>query len=214
MKKVLAICLMIAMVVSMNVNVLAATGGFVSSPSGTAPEVTVTGVTGEVVVSSYSDKKDLPADVAATFEKAYDDIAKTEDLTKLTPDLAKTAADKKVAAENLAVSDLFDIHVDGTIEEGKSAELEVTLDAATAEKFVALLHLNNSVWEVVDNAKVVDGKLQFSVDSFSPFAIVVDTGAKTPETGDDSMIGLYAAIMGVSAIAVIVIVIKSKKQKA
>ena len=148
MKKVLAICMMIAMVVSMNTGVFAAEGGFVSSPTGNPAPVlddftpSDESFEGEVVVESYADRENLPEEIRESFEKAYDDIAKADDLTELNVKddlLAKTAADKKVETENLAVSDLFDIHVTGSENvnyEGKS-EFKITLSADTLN---SLLH--------------------------------------------------------------------------
>lgn len=225
MKKVVAICLMMVMVLSMSVNVFAAPGGFVSSPSGN-PAPTVVEVelnnaefTGSLVVKAYGDRHDLPDALLTTFEKAYNDIVNSDDLTKLNAELAKIASDKDINSADLAVSDLFDIHVTGYDNHGEHVEFEITLDADTLDRFVGLLHMNkNGVWELVADAEVVnDGEhLKFSVDSFSPFAIVVNTGVDTPDappTGDNSMIHIYVIIMAISAIAIIVIAVKSKKQR-
>lgn len=218
MKKVLVICLMMVMVVSMSVTAFAAPGGFVSSPSGN-PAPTVVDFDpndddcpGWLVVTPYGDRHKLSDALRAMLEKAYNSIVNSDDLTKLNAELAKIAADKNIVGTDLAVSDLFDIHVTGCDYHDEHVGFDITLDADTLSHFVGLLHMNkDGVWELVTNAEVVnDGEhLKFSVDSFSPFAIVVDTSSGTPDapqTGDNSMIHIYAIIMVVSALAVIVIV--------
>jgi hypothetical protein len=90
----------------------------------------------------------------------------------------------------------------------------IKLGAKALENFVALVHYNNGEWEVIENAKVLaDGEtLEFKAKDFSPFAIVVDTSGG--QTGDNGMVYVYAIIMAVSAVALAVIFVKTKKQKA
>ena len=225
MKKVLAICLMMVMVLCMSVNVFAAPSGFVSSPSGNpAPTVVAfepnnDDCTGRLVVTPYGDRYELSDALRAMFEKAYNDIVNSDDLTKLNAELAKIASDKDINGADLAVRDLFDIHVTGCDYHDEHVGFDITLDADTLDRFEGLLHMNkDGVWELVTDAEVINNgeHLKFSVDSFSPFAIVVDTSSGTPDapqTGDNSMIHIYAIIMAVSALAVIVIAVKSKKQR-
>lgn len=225
MKKVVAICLMMVMVLSMSVNVFAAPGGFVSSPSGNpAPEVVIftpsdDDCKGRLVVTAYGDRHDLSEALREMLEKAYNSIVNSDDLTKLNAELAKIAADKNIGGADLAVSDLFDIHVTGCDYHDGHVGFDITLDADALSHFVGLLHMNkDGEWKLVTDAEVVNNgeHLKFSVDSFSPFAIVIDTSSGTPDapqTGDNSMIHIYAIIMAVSAIAIIVIAVKSKKQR-
>ena len=225
MKKVLAICLMMVMVLSMSVNVFAASGGFVSSPSGNPAPTVVSfkpsddDCTAQLVVTPYGDKHDLSDALRAMFEKAYNDIVNSDDLTKLNAELAKLAADKKIKGKDLAVSDLFDIHVTGCDYHDEHVDFDITLDADTLDRFEGLLHMNkDGVWELVTDAEVINNgeHLKFSADSFSPFAIVVDTSSGSPDapqTGDNSMIHIYAIVMAVSALAIVVITVKSRKQK-
>lgn len=225
MKKVLAICLMMVMVLSMSVNVFAASGGFVSSPSGNPAPTVVSfkpsddDCTAQLVVTPYGDKHDLSDALRAMFEKAYNEIVNSGDLTKLNADFAKLVADRNLTADKLAVSDLFDIHVSGCDYHDEHVDFDITLDADTLSRFVGLLHMNkDGVWELVTDAEVINNgeHLKFSADSFSPFAIVVDTSSGSPDapqTGDNSMIHIYAIIMAVSALAIVVITVKSRKQK-
>lgn len=225
MKKVMSICLMMIMAVVMSVNAFAAKDNFVSSPSGVpAPglvsvETNVEGWDGRLEVVPFSEKNSLPEDLKENFEKAYDEIINAENLTAMVPALAEIATKLGIDPRNLAVSDLFDIHMTEGSTPNVPTEFNVVLEAETLKHFVALLHMKqDGTWEVVDNATVVnDGKnLQFTVSDFSPFAVVVDTGnvgQDTPVTGiTNSMLYICAGIMAVSAVAVLLIANKRKKQ--
>lgn len=227
MKKLLAICLMVVMVVSMSVTAFAAPGGFISSPSGNpAPTVEAfepsnDDCDGHLTVTPYGDRSDLSNDIRITFEGAYDDIVNSDDLTKINADLAKVAADKGIAGTDLAVSDLFDISVVGCHDHKGHYDFNITLAADTLYNFVGLLHKpQGGDWELVSDAEVVNNgtNLKFSVKTLSPFAIVVKTSdagtLDVPETGDDSMVHVYAIIMAISALAIIVIAVLTKKRKA
>lgn len=225
MKKVLMICLMTLIVLCMSVNAIAAPGGFVSSPSGNAAPVVVSFIpgdedcTGRLVITPYGDRDELSDALRAMFEKAYNEILDSNSLTDLNADLATLVANKNIDGANLAVSDLFDIHVTGCDFHDDHFDFVITLDADTLNHFVGLLHMNkNGEWELVSDAEVINNneQLRFSVETLSPFAVVVDTSVDngdTPQTGDDSMIHVYAIVMALSALALIGIVVKSRKQK-
>lgn len=223
MKKVLVICLTVVFMVSMTLTTFAATGSFVSSPSGNAAPGQVEfkpadeDCTATLVITPYSEKNELTTAIKTMMEKAYNDIKGTEDLTTLNATLAKLAKDLKIKGSDLAVSDLFDIHVTGCDYHDGHTDFDIVLSADSLKNFVALLHMNkNGEWEVVDGAKVIaNGEhLSFSVDAFSPFAVVVNTAAKPSQTGDSNMTPVYAAIMAVSALALVVILVKSRKKTA
>ncbi len=223
MKKILVICLTVLMLASMTLCVFAAPGKFVSSPSGNSAPTVVSfdpeddGCTATLIITPYSERKTLPEALKAMIEKAYDIILGTDDLTKLNADLAKVAADKNIEGKNLAVSDLFDIRVEGCTAHDDHVNFNIVIAADTLNNFVGLLHMEKEgEFELVSNAEVINNgqHLKFSVDSLSPFAIVVDTLPDAPQTGFNSMIGVYAAVMIASALALVVIAVMSKKQKA
>lgn len=212
MRKAFTICLTLVLVVMMATTSFAA---YVSSPSpsgNTAPKVEAFSGEGTLNVTAFGDKSELPAELLELFEKAHNDIVSTDDLTTLNADFAKLVADKKLTGADLAVSDLFDLHAS----EEQKGSIEITLEADTLKYFVGLLHLTNDGWELVKDAKVINKgtQLKFSVDSLSPFAIVVDTSGTVPEvpTGDDSHIHVYAIIMAAAAMAIVLIAVKTKKQ--
>ena len=77
MKKVLAICLMMAMMLSISVTAFAAPDGFVSSPSSQKAPGLVAFVpkdaacTARLVITPYGDRNDLPVALQTMMEKAY-----------------------------------------------------------------------------------------------------------------------------------------------
>ena len=108
MKKLLSLCLVLVTVVTMCVSATAAPNGFVSSPSGNAAPTVVSfdasdeECTARLVITPYAEKEGLPQVLLDLFEKAYDTIVETDDLTTLNAALAKIAADKGIAGANLA----------------------------------------------------------------------------------------------------------------
>jgi hypothetical protein len=210
------------MVASMTVVAFAAPNGFVSSVSG-KPGPAIESFdpddddcTADLIITPYSERHDLPKPLLDIIEKAYKDIVNADDLADLSDALAKLVKDKKIDSENLAVSDLFDIHADGCDSHDGHEGHEIILEADSLKNFVGLIYINeDGEWELVTDAEVINnGKhLKFSVDSLSTFAIVVDT-SDGPQTGDNTMIYVSFILMIVSAAALVVVLIKSKKQKA
>ncbi len=221
MKKVLVICCALLMVMSMGAVAFAAPGSFVSSPTGNqAPtvvefEAADEECTAELVITPYSDRDELPEAIQEMIEKAYGEIRSTTDLTTLNAALAELAESLKIAGTDLAVSDLFDIHMTGCDYHEEHKDFDIVLSSDMLHNFVGLLHMNaDGEWELIDNAKVVNGEhLVFSVDAFSPFAIVVEEEGAA-QTGENSHIWLYVAIMAASAAAMVIVWKASKKQTA
>jgi hypothetical protein len=221
MKKILAICLTLAMISSIAATVFAAPGSFLHSPSGVPTPTIVdfkfqpSGCDAKLILTGYAERYTLSDDLKSLIEKAYEEIANISDITKLNADFASYVASKNINSSKLAVSDLFDLHIEGCLVHEDHVSLNIVLEADSLGKFVGLLHMpEEGVWEYVSNAKVTnDGKyLEFSVDSLSPFAIVVDTSGETPPTGDNSMIYVYVILMAVSAIGLAVVIVKKNRQ--
>ncbi len=191
MKKLITICLAIAIVASLSLSVFATTGGFTSSPSGKpAPEL-VTGknesdeCVAELIVTAYVDRNELSEEARKEIEEAYADIAGTRDLATLADAIKQVATTKGVETTDLAVSDLFDISGTECDGHGNHGSFNITLKADTLANFVCLLHYGSNGWVVVENAHVgEDGKtLVFTEDEFSPFAIVV----LAPESAEEPL---------------------------
>lgn len=224
MKKVLAICLMIVMVASLGVNALAAPHGFVSSPTGgSRPPVldrfdpVDDDCTAEIIVTPFGDKNELDEDDRKEMEDAYNDIVNSKDLTDLNKELEDAAKDKGIDPENLAVGDLIHLGCKGCDDHEGHEKFEVVLDAEGLDRFVGVIYRDeDGKWHWVDDAKVVNGKLHFTGEGYYPYAIVLDTTKKDgpSKTGDTSTILICAAVMAVSAAALVVVLVKGKKQHA
>lgn len=221
MKKFVTICLMLALIASLSLHAFADPGSFISSPSLNPSPVIIEfqpgdpGCTAVLVITPYGDRDELPENLLALIQRAYATIAGTEDLTTLNADLAQLAAGLKIEGNNLAVSDLFDIHMTGCDYHEEHKEFDIVLKAESLNRFVGLLHMNqDGEWELVADAHVEgEDHLVFSVDSFSPFAIVVDTTDRTPDTLDTAKIFTYGTIMTASAMLLVIVLIQSRKRE-
>ncbi|MBQ8868791.1 MAG: hypothetical protein IJ027_03620 [Oscillospiraceae bacterium] len=214
MKKIVSLILATVMVLSMTV---AASAAFVSSPSANAAptlEEIKEGKTEDLVIeiTAYKDRENLDEKGKAAIEDSHNDIKTAAGLVALVPELKAVAEKAKVKVEDLAVSDLFDISVtSGTLED----KITLVLGAETLKNFVALLHDKDGKWEVVEGAKVEGNKLTFSVNSLSPFAIVVNNSddKDSPATGnpvDYGMIFVIGAVVFGGAAALCIA--RSKKR--
>ena len=213
MKKLFALLLSVAMVLSMTV---AASAVFVASPSVNGAPTLVEVEGGEeglvIKVTSYKDRHDLDAEAKAAIEDSYNDIKNAPDVTSLVASIKNIADKAGVKVADLKVADLFDVSaVDGEIK----GTVTFVLSAETLKNFVALLHDKDGKWEVVQGAKVEGNKLTFSVDSLSPFAIVVNNAEDkdSPATGnpvDFGIIFVVAALVFGGAAAICIV--KSKKR--
>lgn len=223
MKKVFAIILAVVLTLSLSVTVCAAPGKFVKSPSHNSAPTIISfernnaDCTAELIATPYNQRDLLPAELKTLIEKAYGEIASSDDLTELNTDLADLAAAQNINGIYLEVSDLFDIRYEGCTNHNENHTFTIDLGADTLRRFVGLLHMNkNGEWELIDNAEVINnGKaLRFTVSDFSPFAIVVDTSESgdSPVTGITSNIVIYGAVMLLSALAILLLVFGNKKR--
>ncbi len=225
MKKTVSILMALVMAAVLTVTSLAAPAGFISSPSAQpAPEVVeITpaddDATGTVIVTPYSERKDLPQEKIELIEKALEKITEAETIVEVISGLADIAAEAGIADADLAVSDIFDI----SYAEGSSGKFQIKLKPEALEKFVALIHFNGEEWEVVEGAKISeDGEsIEFTADDFSPFAIVVDNtpdeDVDVPVTtpAEDDGMNIWVIVAAGAALILIIIVVakKSKKKK-
>lgn len=240
MKRVLAICLALVMVMTMGISVLAAADGATKSPTGKPAPGLIEfkpkdeDCTGKLIVTPYSKRDRLPDAYRELLEKAYDEVKTAEDLTKLHSDLSKLAADKNVKSENLTVSELFNIHVVGCKNHEGHREYHIVLEVASLKNFVGLMYMTeDGEWLMAQNVSITnDGKyLEFDVyhlERTAPFSIVVSTEGsqpgtdvpqpenpqpEDPTTGDVNYNYIYIAIMAVCLVALVVVIFIAKKRK-
>lgn len=224
MKKILSVCVMIIMVLSLSISAVAAPGAFVSSPSGNnGPTIEDfkpgdEGCTAEPVVTPYGDKDKLPEDQKEEIKNAYDKITNTKDITTLSEELEKLAKDKNIINDKLAVSDLFNINLNNCDSHDAHKNFEVTLGADALHNFVGLLAVNgNGEFVLVSDARVNGNKLTFTVGDYNTFAVVVDTSdvapVDPPQTGDNLVIYIVAAVASVALVAVVVLIVVKRKKE-
>ncbi len=197
MKKVLAICLVMMMVLGMSTAVFAAPAGFVSSPSNNdAPRVigfepANKDCDAELVIISYGDRDKLPEDQRNEFEQAYESLKDSD----------------------RPIKDLFYVTYKGCDDHDGHKGFKIVLDAGDLKDFDDLIWMDDEGnWHSVNGARInADGHLEFTLEELDcPLAIVVK-GATSPQTGDNNNIYIYGILMVVSAAAVVVLVVKSKK---
>lgn len=224
MKKIFVLLLVVIVSLSVSVSAYAAPNGFTVSPGANlAPELVEfdkesLDCLARLVITSYADRFSLSEATRVQLEKAYADIIAADDLSTLSSDLRALANTIGVDTGLLAVSDLFDISNFDCDDHSEHSGFSIVLKPETLQGFVGLLHLNGDKWELVDNAKIeADGtRLSFSVDTLSPFAIVVqsDNGSEQPPaSGDRVPVGAIAMLV-VAVGAGTVVLFSYKKKKA
>lgn len=220
MKKVLVLSIVFVMIFALTVPALAASGGFVSSPSGnSAPEMVEfsnsdADCDSVLKITSYADRNTLPDEVRGRIEKAYKDVLNSSNIGDLNDALAEHAGKLNIPEKNLAVSDLFDISYYDCDDHMGHGDFTLKLKAETLENFVGLLQFNGDKWEFVANAKVVEKNyLTFTVGELSTFAIVVNTnpGEQAPPTSD-AFPWIPLIVLVASAGVILVIVLKTRKR--
>lgn len=210
MKKIIALLLTLALMFTMSINCFAT---FVQSPSNNGAPVIIDDETmnesedcdADIIITPYAERDTLSAEAKAKIEEAYAEISDSLHSAELCDELAAYCKKNNIDAENLQISDLFDISYEGCTDHHEHGSFIITFKADTLANFVALLHLTDNGWDMIENAKVVrDGTaLKFKVDDFSPFAIVVDTSedASSPSTGDNSNITMWIVILAACVVA-------------
>ena len=170
MKKLIAFVLAVVMTFGLTAY---ASASFVNSPSYN-PDPVVDSATngdcnGHLIVTPYRQRYNgsLNSAEIRKLETAYFTISHAYKITSLNSGLANLG----VPAENLGVSALFDVKC--TIP--CSGPYTVQLTSETFKNFVALLHYVDGNWEIVENASANGTTLTFTVNSLSPFAVVVNT---------------------------------------
>lgn len=238
MKKLFAICLAIVMIASLSIGVLAAPHGFVNSPSGgRRPPVLIyfqpvdDDCTSTVIITSFGDKDNLSDADRQKMEDAYNDIINADSLVDLIEALVDIAGQLGLSAKNLGVGDLFHLGCEGCDDHEGHDKFNISLDAEGLDKFVGVMYRDDDGnWHWIEDAKVVDGKVQFTGQGYHPYAVVLNntegaggsgdsgdsgnTGDKPSKTGDTSIIAICASVMAVSAAALVVVLVKNKKQHA
>jgi hypothetical protein len=147
-------------------------------------------------------------------EDAYNDIVNSDKLTDLNKELEDAAKDKGINGKDLAVGDLFNLGCKGCSDHDKHEKYKVSLDVEGLDRFVGVIYRDeNGDWQWVKDAKVENGKLHFTGEGYHPYAVVLDNSKPKPPagTGDIEIIAICAAVMAVSAAALVIVLVKGKK---
>lgn len=220
MKKVVAFLITVAMLLSLTVVAFADNGAFVESPSKkSAPtlvsfKIGTADCTAKITITGYADRAALSADGLAAIEAAYATIKGTKDVTTLNTDLAASATSKGLKASSLAVSELFDVSLEGCTAHTTHTGVEIVITPETLVGFVALIHFDNGEWKLVSNATVEGENLKFTVDTLSPFAIVVNTEElENPNDTGDTFTYVLIALAVLSAAGLVIVGVSSKRKR-
>ena len=209
MKKILTFAVVALMLLLPAMTAFAASGSFVSSPSGKlAPELVSAensdeSCTAVVKVCAYANRSELPADMKATLEAAYASIVGATDLATLNGDIADLAEELSITSDKLAISDLFDVYYVNCDTHEHHKEFTIKLNFDNLQNFAGFLHYTEAGWELVECELNENGELTFTVDNLSPFAVIVHDGtAKIPTDDADSKDYLFWKILLDISIAV------------
>ena len=174
---------------------------------------------------SYKDRDTLPEGYRVTFEESFASIVNAKSLADVCKALVNIAKQLKIAEQDMIVSDLFYIYMEGctvhsaastfsmrttTLPEVDHGPIDITLKPETLDNFVALMTYANGEWNVVEDAEVTpEGHLQFTMYNHGPFAIVVHT---SPAQTGDMFTVVGVSVFAIAAACMIVVLVKTKKK--
>ena len=127
-------------------------------------------------------------------EVIYDNLTtakeqlRTSSIETLLPDFATIWSDVTGGApvENAVVSHIFDVYTTYEISESETITFMLANPGIALDTSILVLHnYEANLWEAVDFTRDEAGNIIVTVDSLSPFAIIVDNGA-APSTGTDA----------------------------
>ena len=218
MKKITALLLMVAMVLTLSVSAFA---GFVSSPSANlAPDIIdfesqTEGCEAYLKITSYADRGTLTAEQIKILEDAYKQIAGTENSPSLIEALKKIAEAKGLNTDDLSVSDLFFISYENCEphENDGHKGFKVTLKADTVANLAGLLYFDGETWKTVEILEydAENGTVTIFVEALGCFAFVVDKYS-TPVTGDSSNAFVWMLVALCSVVSATLVCTLPKKR--
>lgn len=219
MKKVFAICLALVMVLSLGINVMAASDSFVNSPSNNRAPIIVEvtneseDCTGTITVIPFGDRDDLSEEKKQEIESAYNQIINADKLTDMFSGLNGFISSGMVETD-LAISDLFYLDLNDCDSHFEHGKFTIKLSADTLNGFLGLIQIVDGKWQLVPDASVDGEYLTFSVDDLSTLAVVVDrtkAESTSPVTGDPTANYVFAAVM-LAGLCFVMVATASKKK--
>lgn len=194
-KKALALLCAMTMVLGMSMTVFA------------APSATASGNTGSSSGSSSSSSSSVGAVTTGTQTIGDGTIAEFATVTSVdgatvtavSGDIAKEAVNEANAmfGANSFIATVVDINVPGAT---FPYTLTIKNPNVWAGQNVTILHKVNGTWERLTPSSVADNSVTVTVNSFSPFAIAINTAGASPKTQDIAlMVGACAALFATGA---------------
>ncbi len=232
MKKVLSVILAVVLICSLSVSAFAAADVNKSVTAKPAPELVVPNVANpnivaqilkgetvihdvlasELIITPYHKADSAPhAIITDMLKDAYTEITSIDSVGELHDALDALAKkiNKDYTADNLVVTDLFDIYLTGEAEDHHDAHdehyLRVTFKtgiAADAQAPIVLYNCTGDKWDVVDAANVVnngDGTLTIEFHDLCPVVFLSAVDKETPDTGDSTNAFLWGGVAVVAA---------------
>ena len=227
MKRILIALFVVATALILTLQTFAASGVFVSSPSGKAAPELIEGVNedsecvAEVEICAYSDRDALSEADKSKLEAAYKSIVNADDLADLNEKLGELANTLQISSDKLAVSDLFNVGYSDCASHNDHGKFSVKIKPVVIDNFACLMYYDGSAWVVVENVVVDEDEatITFDMSDPAPYAIVVHDGsAVIPDDGGS--IGVVAVVVAsffafgiVAAAIVFFIIYKMSKKK-
>ena len=185
---------------SATVDTAPAVSGAVSSDGTAIPS-------GDISVTAVQDMNALPAEEAAMFQEAYQEITSSGSVAEfldnagLSGAVNEALAGTTVSAQDLSVQSMFDVGASGTAAEilaaNGSVDITFNVPGVQANSVVVVVHYNGSSWDVRPST-CANGTVTATFTSLSPVAILVDQPAAaagyvmSPQTSDMNLDGVLA----------------------
>lgn len=196
-KKLIGLVCAMTMVLGMSATVLAA-GSSTSSAVATDTSSSV------IVAADSNTTGQVLTEATLDFFVEDTKIAGVEGVkvTAVTATEAQALVEKAqaIAGSNSFIATMVDVEVPaGTTK----AVLTITCSNVWKGQNVVILHQKaDGTVETIKPDKVEDNKVTFTMTSFSPVAVMINTGATSPKTGEIiALVGAMAALCGAGAVA-------------
>lgn len=199
-KRILAVICAMTMVIGMSMTVSAAGSASASDTAADVLVVATENTTGQKLgtasLNYFAETTTVTGVAGATMKEVPAETAK-----------AMITQAQTIAGKDTFIASIVDLSVPaGT----GAATFTVGCPNVWKGQNVTILHQkSDGSYENIKPSKVEDNKVTFTMTSYSPIAIVINTGAVSPKTGD--IIALVAAMAAISGIGAAACARKAKK---